>query len=143
MIDKFYGRYFFLSNFYECPVNYKGLTYNNTEAAFHAQKTFDIETQKRFTTLNPSEAKKLGRAIPLRPDWENVKVKIMEDIVTAKFQQHPDLQKKLIDTYPEELVEGNWWNDTFWGVCNGAGLNNLGKILMNIRDIFVKETLNG
>jgi predicted NAD-dependent protein-ADP-ribosyltransferase YbiA (DUF1768 family) len=36
-------------------------------------------------------------------------------------------------TGDEELVEGNWWNDTFWGVCNGVGENNLGKLLMKIR----------
>ena len=30
-------------------------------------------------------------------------------------------------------IEGNTWNDTFWGVCNGQGQNWLGKILMLVR----------
>ena len=136
MIDKFEGKYFFLSNFYECPVTYNRLTYQNAEAAFHAQKTFNLGIQKEFTTLNPSEAKKLGRAIPLREDWEEIKVEHMKAIVLCKFEQNPNLKEQLLATYPHELIEGNWWHDTFWGVCNGVGQNNLGKILMELRDCF-------
>lgn len=136
MIDKFEGEYFFLSNFYECPILYNKLTYQNSEAAFHAQKTFDLETQKKFTTLNPSQAKKLGRTISLRKDWEEVKLEHMKAILLCKFEQNPNLKEKLIATYPHELIEGNWWHDTFWGVCNGVGQNNLGKLLMELRDWF-------
>ena len=139
MIDKFEGKYFFLSNFYECPIEYNRLTYQNAEAAFHAQKTFNLELQKEFTTLNPSRAKKLGRAIPLRKDWEEIKLEHMKAILYCKFMQHPDLKEKLISTYPHELIEGNWWNDKFWGVCKGVGENNLGKLLMELRDSFRKE----
>ena len=58
----------------------------------------------------------------------------MEDICRAKFTQNEELKKKLIDTGDATLIEGNTWNDTFWGVCNGVGENNLGKILMKIRE---------
>ena len=139
MIDKFEGKYFFLSNFYECPVLYNMLTYQNSEAAFHAQKTFDFETRKKFTTLNPSEAKRLGRIISLREDWEEVKLEHMKAILLCKFEQNPELKEKLIATYPHELIEGNWWHDTYWGVCNGVGQNNLGKILMELRDWFRRD----
>lgn len=68
MINEFRGKYFFLSNFYEAPVTYKGITYRNNEAAFQAQKVSDFEKQKEFSNLNPSEAKKKGRHIKLRKD---------------------------------------------------------------------------
>ncbi len=82
---------------------------------------------------DPSTVKKLGKVLKVRKDWDSVKLKIMEWAVNEKFKD-PELEKMLIDTGNEELVEGNWWNDTYWGVCNGVGENNLGKILMRVRD---------
>lgn len=69
----------------------------------------------------------------LRPDWEYIRVDVMTELVRKKFSQEP-LRSQLIATGDAELIEGNWWNDTFWGVCNGVGENNLGKILMKVRD---------
>lgn len=131
MIDRFSGRYFFLSNFYSIPVEYEGLVYENNEAAFQAQK--DPSRRLEFTSLNPSEAKRLGRRVTLRKDWEDVKVETMKNIVREKFNQNPDLQEKLLATGDEMLIEGNTWNDCCWGVCNGVGKNLLGKILMDVR----------
>ena len=133
MINSFDGKYAFLSNYYDNPVTYNGLTYLNNEAAFHAQKTLDLEERKLFTTLQPGKAKRLGRKIKLRSDWEDVKVNIMYEICKCKFTQNNILRQMLIDTGDKILVEGNYWNDTFWGVCNGVGENNLGIILMKIR----------
>ena len=132
MINNFRGEYRFLSNFFPAPVTYRGLTYKNNEAAFQAQK--DLSRLKEFTQLDPSAAKRLGRRVRLRSDWEEVKLDIMEDIVRAKFTQNQDLAQKLLNTYPQQLVEGNNWNDTFWGVCRGKGNNALGLILMVIRN---------
>lgn len=131
MIDKFEGEYFFLSNFYESPVMYDGLVYNNNEAAFQAQK--NKSRSKEFCNLTASEAKRLGRRVNLRTDWETIKIDIMRDIVRCKFYQNPQLKTLLLATDDHILVEGNWWNDTFWGVCKGEGQNHLGKILMQIR----------
>ena len=136
MIDSFRDEYSFLSNMYSCKVTYKNITYDSTEAAFHAQKC--PERAAEFIGLNPSASKKLGRQVELRSDWEDVKVQIMEEIVREKFLQNLDLQAKLIATGDEELVEGNWWYDTFWGVCTNrkydhVGENHLGKILMKVR----------
>lgn len=139
MIDKFEGEYFFLSNFYECPINYHGLTYRNSEAAFHAQK--NVSRAREFCDLSPSEAKRLGRRVELREDWEEVKLRIMYSIVKTKFTQHRNLKKKLLSTGNQELVEGNWWNDCYWGVCKGIGQNNLGKILMKVRDELNHDTI--
>ena len=134
MIDKFREEYFFLSNFYEVPVTYGGVTYQNNEAAFQAQKTTDSALKAKFASLDPKQAKSLGRKVPLRDDWDDIKCDIMYDICKAKFSQNPDLAQKLDATGGQELVEGNDWNDHFWGVCNGKGKNMLGIILMKIRE---------
>lgn len=134
MINSFRGDYFFLSNFYEAPVIFEGIRYNNNEAAFQAQKCINIEDRKAFSIMNPSEAKKAGRKVKLRSDWEEVKVDLMYKIVRAKFLQNPQLGLKLFETKNEHLEEGNDWGDKIWGTVNGEGQNLLGKILMNIRD---------
>ena len=136
MIDKFNGDYEFLSNFYECPITYKGITYRNAEAAYQAQKC--PERAHEFSNLTGAEAKKLGREVPLRNWWEQLKVYEMKNILEEKFQQNPELKQKLIDTKTMFIEEGNWWGDTFWGVCtnkkyNHEGENQLGKILMQKR----------
>lgn len=132
-IDRFLDEYFFLSNFYERPVTFEGITYQNNEAAFQAQKTLDRAARAVFAGLNPTEAKKQGRRVSLRADWEQVKIGLMYEICRAKFTQHPDLAEKLLATGDAELIEGNTWGDRIWGAVNGVGANNLGKILMRIR----------
>ena len=87
-----------------------------------------------FAKLNPSEAKRLGRNVQLRPDWETVKYDIMYEVCKAKFEQNDDLREMLLDTGDAYLEEGNTWNDRCWGTCRGVGENHLGKILMRIRD---------
>ena len=134
-IDCFRGKYAFLSNFYPIKVTYGGLTYPNNEAAFQAQKTLKPEEREGFTCLPPSDAKRRGRHVRLRPDWEDVKCGIMEEIVRAKFTQNLRLRQQLIETGSAQLIEGNSWNDRFWGVDarSGTGKNHLGEILMKIR----------
>lgn len=131
-IKEFRGKYFFLSNFYNCPVSYAGLTFENNEAVFQAAKC--PERMKEFCKLNPSEAKRLGRKVRLRQDWEEVKNKVMYDVCKAKFSQNPSLLKMLLQTGDSVLIEGNTWGDRVWGVCNGVGENRLGRILMKIRN---------
>ena len=133
-IDVFDGQYFFLSNFYPAKVEFGGLTYLSSEAAFQAQKC--PERAKEFINLNPSEAKRLGRKVKLRDGWDNAKGFVMEAICKRKFLQNPDLLEKLLATGDAELIEGNTWNDKYWGVCNGEGENNLGIILMRLRRHF-------
>lgn len=135
MINQFKGEYAFLNNFYECSVEYDGIVYSNNEAAFQAQKTFDEELKKKFASLGPIDARNLGKSIPLRKDWEEVKDQIMDEIVSAKFHQHPGLMDRLVLTGKRPLEEGNHWNDQYWGTVNGVGQNKLGKILMKIREI--------
>lgn len=134
MINSFKGEYYFLSNFYEVPVFFDGIQYKNSEAAFQAQKCENFEDRKAFSQLNASEAKLKGRRVKLRSDWESVKIDLMTKIVEAKFTQNKELAQKLIDTGSEYLEEGNHWGDKVWGTVNGVGQNNLGKILMQVRD---------
>lgn len=134
MINEFREENFFLSNFYKSPIKMDdGFTYTCAEAAFQAQKTFSDEYKRRFSVMDGKGAKYYGRQIELRQDWEDVKIGVMYDIVYAKFSQNPKLKQQLLNTGDEKLVEGNNWNDTFWGVCNGNGKNVLGKILMEVR----------
>ena len=138
-IDSFRGDYDFLSNFYSCPVEYDGLTYQNTEAAFQAAKCVDRNEREKFVSLSPGQAKKLGRKVDLREDWETVKIDVMRDVLKSKFSLNFELREKLIATNDVELIEGNHWNDRFWGVCRGSGENWLGKILMEERERIKKE----
>lgn len=145
MIDKFDGENFFLSNFYGCEVTYDGITYKNSEAAFQAQKVANPNKRGAFANLSPSEAKKLGRKVELRSDWESVKDKYMYAICYAKFSQNPHLKEKLLETGGEFLEEGNYWHDNYWGICScdkckeKLGQNKLGQILMTLRLEFQRE----
>jgi len=121
-IDSFRGEHDYLSNFYSCPVEYDGLTYQNTEAAFQAAKCVD---------------RNVGRKVDLREDWETVKIDVMRDVLKSKFSLNSELREKLIATGDVELIEGNHWNDRFWGVCRGKGQNHLGKLLMELREILI------
>lgn len=136
-ISGFQGNYAFLSNFYPAPVSYMGQLYANSEAAFQAQKTISAKEQQRFCIFrmhNPNEAKKLGRKLSLRPDWNKIKIRCMYEICMCKFMQNPNLREALLATGSSELKEENTWGDTFWGTVNGFGENQLGKILMDIRE---------
>lgn len=133
-ICKFDNEYAFLSNFYPCKVPYQGKTYKSSEAAYQAQKTSNIELRQEFETLSARDAKRRGRMLELRKDWEEVKDNIMYEICYSKFVNNPIIARKLIATKDAELVEGNTWFDTYWGVCNNVGLNKLGQTLMKVRE---------
>ena len=139
MIDKFRGKYWFLSNFYESPIEEENITYPTVEHYFQAQKTFNHEEKLKIAqATKPATAKKMGRRVSLRKNWEEVKIHVMEKGLRLKFQD-PTLRKKLLATGDEELVEGNPWGDRYWGVCNGSGKNKLGKLLMKIRKELQEE----
>lgn len=123
-----------LSNFGEQNVEYEGLVYKSREAAYQAAKSTSYVVRLRFTTLSPSEAKREGRLILLRDDWEEIKLQVMYNIVKTCVEAHDDLKTLLLSTGHKYLEETNWWNDQYWGVCRGIGENNLGLTLMKIRE---------
>lgn len=138
----FRNEYFFLSNMYPSKISipivipgdkphYETLTFSCVEAAFQAMK--DPSRIKEFVKLDGYNAKKLGRTVKLRDDWNNIKNDIMKMLVRLKFEQNPDIYTKLLNV-SGTICEDNTWHDTYWGKCNGVGENHLGKILMKIRD---------
>lgn len=174
VIDSFTGKYSFLSNFYMVPVEYKGIEYSNSEAAFQHSKCKEMTPDEQlafilglrpkiqnkvwsivdsdnlkpldtlFSVADPSTAKRLGRLVPMREDWDTVKFSVMHDILYNKFTQNEDLKQLLLETNEAYLIEGNTWHDNIWGECrcdkcisnanNHKNTNNLGKLLMKIRD---------
>lgn len=142
-IAGFQGEYRWLSNFWYSPITVTGFNYQNVEAAYQAGKTLDLNLRNQFEHLTGGEAKKRGKTIHLRADWDLVKIEIMELALRAKFMTHKDLRQKLIDTGDAQIIELNQWGDTYWGMVNQSpqqrvGNNILGKLLMNIREDLIK-----
>lgn len=144
-ITSFKGEYEFLSNFYPAEVKLHDYPYvfPTVEHAYQAAKTTDWAERDLFRratitdnglekVMTAAQAKKTGKQVTLRYDWEKVKLIVMGHLIWQKFEI-PELKQKLLDTGYADLIEGNWWGDKFWGVCRGEGLNHLGKLLMKKR----------
>lgn len=121
--------YRFLSNFYPVSIRIEGSDYPSVENAYQAAKCADWKARVPFVRCSPGTAKRLGRAVLMRADWERTKLRTMARLLRIKFLS-PILRQMLLDTGDAELVEGNTWGDTYWGVCNGVGHNHLGQLLM-------------
>lgn len=135
-IMTFDGQYRFLSNFYLCQVYYAGRYWPSSEHAYQAAKTHDpAEKDLIFNAKSPGVAKREGDNVTKRPDWADVKVSIMFDILESKFS-NKELEERLLSTGNVKLIEGNTWDDRFWGVDirTRVGQNMLGKLLMQIRE---------
>ena len=134
-IATFNGEFRWLSNFWPVSITHAdGITYPSSEHAYMASKTLDMSIRREVATLKTAgDAKRFGRKIKLRADWEEVKRNEMLSVLRLKFQD-PLLRIKLINTGDARLIEGNTWGDTYWGVCNGQGQNVLGQLLMLVRD---------
>lgn len=136
------------------PFKYNGMEYSTVEHAFHAQKLAEDDPkveEYRFTlstnvndVLTPNNAKKFGgktsfkeNGFTLRKDWDDAKLKIMEEITRDYYMSNSDLIVKLIKTDNKLLVHKGFRIDTFWGVNkNDEGKNNHGNILMKLREEF-------
>jgi len=150
-ILSFSGEYSVLSNFYPAKINYMGVRFPTVEHAYVAAKNPTKQFILSIAAI-PAEkagvAKKMGQRTKLRSDWDQVKLTIMDTLVRQKFSDDV-FQKTLLGTHNAILIEGNWWHDNFWGVCNCNKCkdipkhNNLGKILMQIRselfDVMIYE----
>lgn len=133
----------FLSNFYPCTIILDELKYPSVEHAYVASKCKNL-ADKLMCTVDHYDAKnhynetarikKFGRTVDIIHQWDSIKYSHMLRLIRAKFTQNPHLAKMLVETSDHELIEENWWGGCFWGVCRGSGQNNLGKILMFVRD---------
>lgn len=132
-INGFFGEHRFLSNFWHAEFELRGLTFPTAEHCYQAAKTIDLVSLSRvMRASSPAAAKRIGQQIRIRPDWDQVKLDFMGQILRAKFAL-PHLAERLRATGDAHLEETNTWGDTYWGVCNGRGENHLGRLLMEIR----------
>lgn len=133
-IRGFFGSWRWLSNFWPAEVVYEGVTYPTVEHAYQAAKTvFPLERQAIRACPTPGQAKRAGKSVTRRADWDTVKVPIMLSLLRQKFAWEP-LRSQLLATGLVPIVEENRWGDRFWGLCDGAGQNRLGCLLMQVRD---------
>ena len=134
-IKGFFKEYRFLSNYHLCNVLYNGYNYPSSEHAYMAAKTDDPFHKSVLANgiSTPKLAKAYGQTIPLVDNWDKIKIMVMIDVIYCKFSQNSGILKLLLETGNRELEETNYWNDTYWGVCNSIGHNNLGKSLMAVR----------
>jgi len=137
MITLFDRQYSFLSNFSPAQITYEGIVYPTLEHAYQAAKTLDIPTRRKIAELKtPGQAKRMGKMITLRPNWDDIRLHIMRQLVQLKFKI-PALRRALLESGDRFLIEGNNWGDTFWGAVpvndNWVGENHLGGLLMEER----------
>lgn len=135
-IERFAGPDRFLSNFHRAEIMWEGKPYPSSEHLYQAMKA-GTEEEREWVRSAPTmrEAKFRGQRVRVTADWNERRIGAMRSTLDAKFDQHPDLATKLDGTGDAELVEGNTWGDTFWGVDvnTGQGENHLGRLLMELR----------
>lgn len=142
MIKTFDGEYGWLSNFYPSEIKAFGgdgrlLVFPSVEHYYQAMKSDNPTLWLMFVSGSPGQAKKNGRKLVLRENWNDIKLYFMESGLRAKFADSR-MANLLLSTDGEMLVEGNTWHDNYWGICHcgkcEGGLNNLGRLLMKIRE---------
>lgn len=137
-IRGFFGEYWWLSNYWPVNITFERRRYASVEHAYHAAKTHGPKLRAMIAALpTPGEAKRQSRELPLRPDWEDIKLSIMESLLRKKFS-HEQLRDQLLATGDAYLEETNDWGDPFWGVCGGQGENHFGRLLMKLRDALAR-----
>jgi N-glycosidase YbiA len=130
VIRAFTGRYRFLSNFYPAIVLGPSCVCETVEHAYQAWKTVDVKEQRVVAAARTAaDAKRLGRKVTLRGDWNDLRLGVMKSLLDQKFTLYTELGDALLGTLGEELVEGNNWHDRFWG-GDAGGENWLGRLLM-------------
>lgn len=146
MTKMFSGQLAFLSNFYPSMVTLDGVWYGSVEHAYQAAKTLDKIQRIPFqhSEMTAGQAKRAGRALTPRPDWEVSKVPIMRLLLASKFSHSTGLAVQLLDTRDLPLGETNTWHDNEWGdclcgrpACVAPGKNLLGISLMRLRDFLI------
>jgi ribA/ribD-fused uncharacterized protein len=143
-ITSFSGDHEFLSNFYPSPftmlytdpdsmfpMDMVPIDHPTVEHFFQAEKTSDIAEKRKIAAAStPGLAKRLGRKVQLRADWDSYRFTAMSQGIATKFRVDSELAAQLLETGDTYLVEGNTWGDYTWGKVNGLGENWLGVILM-------------
>ena len=140
-ITYFRGRFAFLSNFFPCLVSYGGVVFKSVEHAYQYSKAVSPASNEALAVMTAptaKQAKALGRWLVMRPDWELIRISVMEELLRSKFT-NPELRKLLAATGSTPIISGGQHHETFWGVClcphcsDQLQHNHLGKLLMKIR----------
>lgn len=139
-IRQFQEEYRFLSNFYPVTMTYDNITYPSSEHAYQAQKCAHTQDKLKFIDISAGQAKRLGRKVECVSTWNDDRLRVMYNVLKVKFSNN-ELKRMLLDTGNKFIIEGNNWNDSFWGfdLKKQKGENNLGAILMQIRNELVEE----
>lgn len=146
VVDGFFDEYSFLSNFHRVPCVVRGVTFKTSEHAYQALKLDDPKLVKLVADEpTPFACKKklheiVDAGLAEHPDLETLK-RIMDICIAGKFREGTVMAEMLVRTDPKLLVEGNWWKDQRYGVCQGKGMNLLGKALMRRRLVLTQRTL--
>lgn len=144
----FYEQDFYvLSNFSSFSLEWRGGRFDTVEAAYHWEKFPNWPQIRSAIAAAPSahEAFQLARANSdkRRPDWDEVKVVIMLELLRSKVDQHEYVKRKLLATGARILVEDSW-RDDFWGWGpDREGRNVLGQLWMRVRSELRGETSPG
>lgn len=122
---------------YNCDIEFMNHKFKSVENAYmFAKNPNNEEWLNKCLSMSPGDVKKASKLISIREDWDSVKLSIMYELLKQKFTQEP-FRTNLIETRNENIVEGNRWNDTFWGVdiknTPNVGENWLGRLIMDIR----------
>ena len=147
------GPYKYLDNQAEYPIQIESKQYPTVEHYFQSMKAQEFGDQeildKIAKTPSGKAVKALGKKVKnfIKEQWDSRRIEIMARGVRAKFVQHPELQKQLLDTGEKQIGEADA-RDSFWGIGTSAntelskdpakwkGQNQLGKILMTLRSEF-------
>lgn len=138
MISVFCDENAFLSNFYPTDIVWSKYRFKSAEHLYQAMKCADKKDAGRIiNTATAKKAKILGRYIKSRDYWDTIKTQVMLKALRLKFSSRR-LRTMLRETGEKQLINVNYWHDTFWGVCGctkhqRSGLNMVGQILMKIR----------
>ena len=148
----FYAHKSFLSNFYSCKICIRNQTFTCLEQGYQCTKAELCDDWKAYDEILrmtfPVDMKRAGAKIETTPFWEAHKLEVMEDLLYCKFKQNKQLYYSLLNTRPLNLIEATL--DSYWGanclfgsiaLVEGSweGTNNLGKLLMKVRNFFVRE----
>ncbi len=147
MINSFEGPFEVFSSFANTPVFVviqPGMLtqVGALEYAYQAYKSTDPTVRAMIAgAKTPGIAKRMGQKVVLRPNWEQIKERVMKDLLLQKFTLNPKALETLLSTGDEMIAEGNNWHDNYWGSCTcpncqGKGRNRLGALLMEVRADF-------
>jgi len=141
----------------EYPIEVDGVKFPTVEHYFQAMKAKMFADEEIYEKIlkakTPKAAKALGKKVQnlVTEKWDAEKDMIMEKALRAKFVQHPELRKQLLETGGKIIGEANP-RDHYWGIGSGVesdkskhpskwrGQNRLGKCLMKLREVFKTES---